>query len=80
VLLVVSVTYSRMAEQFSANWYFTSAAKDLLDASVEQLQRGRHDAVLREWTRSSARFGGTYENRGRFAEIGKDAVDGMRRQ
>lgn len=77
-LLVVNITYVRGSERLSANHYFTSAAEDLLAVSLQQLQEGRSDAVVREWARARARFGATYETRGGFAEVVREAVDGMR--
>ena len=77
-LLVINMTYVRGLERFSANDYFTSAGKDLLETSLQQLGHGRSDAVMREWAKANGRFGATYENRGDFAEVVKDAVDGMR--
>lgn len=78
--LICSVLYQGLAERFAANDYFTSAAKDLLRASVEQLRQGRQDAVLREWAAATSKFGSTYENRGAFAEVVEAAVHGMRQQ
>lgn len=78
--LVVSVAYQGAAEHLSTNAYFTTAAKTLLDDSVTHLQQGRTQAVLREWSRASAGFAGTDENRGGFAEVVEQAVAGMRRR
>lgn len=78
LMLVGSVVYQQVAERFSANHYFSSAAKDLLDASVEELRHGWHDEVLRQWEKARARFVVTYENRGGFVEVVNEAVDGMR--
>ncbi len=77
-LLVINITYVRDLERFSANSDFTSAGKDLLETSLQHLQQGRSDAVIREWSKANDRFGATYENRGGFVEVVKDAVDGMR--
>ena len=80
LMLVASVAYQRIAERFSANAYFTSAAQKLMDESIQGLENGRQDAVLREWRRARQKFGATYENRGAFAEVVAAAVAGMRGQ
>ena len=63
--------------QFNANSYFTASTKDLLEASVQQLRAGRSEVVLREWARADEAFVPTYENRGRYALIDRQAIDGM---
>ena len=64
---------------FNANVYFTTASKELLEASVQQLRAGKTEAVLREWSRANDEFGPTYENRARYQQIIKQAVEGMSR-
>jgi len=66
-------------ERLNSNAYFTSASKDLLEASVQQLRAGKSDAVLREWTRANDDFSATYENRARYRQIVEQAVEGMKK-
>jgi len=66
-------------QNFNANSYFTSASKDLLEASVRQLLAGRTDAVIREWSHANDAFHPTYENRARYKQIVDQAIEGMKR-
>ena len=68
-----------MLQNFNANSYFTTASKDLLETSVEQLRAGKTEAVLREWTRANEELSPTYENRARYQEIVEQAIEGMKR-
>lgn len=66
--------------RFDANSYCNSAAAKLLRGSVEQLERGRTDAVLRAWQEASKRIdGGGYERRADFEGVVKDALRAMER-
>jgi hypothetical protein len=66
--------------RLDANSYGNAAASQLLRASVEQLERGRTDAVLRAWQEASKRIdGGVYECREDFAGVVNDAVKAMER-
>lgn len=64
-------------QYFNANVYFTSASKELLEASVQQLRTGKTEAVLREWSHANDLFAPTYENHARYKEIIQQAVEGM---
>jgi hypothetical protein len=66
-------------QQLNANSYFTSASKDLLDASVQHLRAGKTDAVIRELSRANDQFSPTYENRGKYRQIVDDALEGMKK-
>jgi hypothetical protein len=64
---------------FNANVYFTTATKDFIQASIEQLRAGRTDAVLREWSRADSQFSPTYENRARYRQTVDQAIDAMKK-
>ena len=66
-------------QHLNANSYFTSASKDLLEATVEQLRAGRTESVIRELSHANDRFAPTYENRGRYRQIVEEAIEGMRK-
>lgn len=66
-------------QDFNANLYFTTASKDLLEASVQQLRAGKTEAVVRELERANEELHPTYENRARYKEIVQQAVEGMSR-
>ncbi len=73
------VLWQAQSERFAANHCFTAASKELLDASLQQLRVGRHDVLLREWSRASEAFGATYESRGDYADVVRRAVAEMQR-
>jgi len=58
--------------------YFTTATKQLLTESVEQLKAGHGDAVIREWSLANDEFNPTYENRARYHQIVDKAIAGMK--
>ena len=64
---------------FNANVYFTTASKELLEASVQQLRAGKTEAVLREWSHANDEFGPTYETRARYKQIVDQAIEGMKK-
>ena len=66
-------------QQFNANSYFTSASKNLLESSVQQLRAGKTDAVIRELSRANEQFNPTYENRARYRQIVDEAIEGMKK-
>jgi hypothetical protein len=69
---------SSSLQQFNSNRYFTTASKELLEASTQQLRAGRTEVVLREWTRANEEFRPTYEDRARYKEIVDQAISGMK--
>ena len=64
---------------FNANVYFTTATKELLQASIEQLRAGKTEAVLREWSRADTQFSPAYENRARYRQTVEQAIEGMKK-
>ena len=66
-------------QQFNANSYFTSASKDLLEASVQQLRAGKTEAVVRELSHANEQFSPTYENRAKYRQIVDEAIEGMKK-
>jgi len=66
-------------QNFNANVYFTTASKELLEASVQQLRAGKTEAVIRELSRANDEFSPTYENRARYKQIVEQAIEGMKK-
>jgi hypothetical protein len=64
-------------ERFSANAWFSKASKQLIDASISELEAGRSDRVLIAWRELQAEFRPTYERRGRYDTLVKKAVSKM---
>jgi len=66
-------------QMFDANVYFTTASKDLLSASIEQIKAGKIDSVLRAWEKADDKFHPTYENHAQYQQIVNDAVAEMKK-
>jgi hypothetical protein len=65
-------------QQLGADTFFSQASKDLLTASVEQLEAGRTEAVLREWSRADGAYRPSYEDREYYRWIVDRAIEGMK--
>jgi hypothetical protein len=66
-------------QMFNANVYFTTASKDLLSASIEQIKAGKTDSVLRAWVKADDKFHPTYENHAQYKQIVDEAVSEMKK-
>jgi hypothetical protein len=64
-------------ERLNSNAWFTGASKELIDASVSQLEAGHTDRVLDSLRQLQAEFHPTYENRGRYDTLVEQAVSRM---
>jgi len=65
-------------ERLNSNAWFGRASKDLIDATVTELNSGRRDEVLRAFEDLQRRYSPTYENRARYDELVKKAVEQMK--
>jgi len=64
-------------ERLNSNAWFGHASKDLIDATVTELEAGRRDEVLKAFEDLQRRYAPTYENRARYDELVKKAVEQM---
>jgi hypothetical protein len=64
---------------FNANSFFSSATKDLLSSSVEQLKSGKTQSVLAAWEKANSEFNATYENRSQYQQIVDEAIADMKK-
>lgn len=66
------------AEHFNANEWYGSAAASLVRATVDELEAGNADGVLRSLKAMREEFRPTYENSARFDILCDQAVDRMK--
>jgi hypothetical protein len=67
-----------MLERFNSNAWFGFATKDLIDATIEELESGNEDRVLSSLKNLQQEYSPTYENRARYDELAAEAVANMR--
>lgn len=67
-------------EMFNANAWFGSATKDLIDATIEELEAGNEDRVVSSLKELQQAYSPTYENRARYDELAAKTVAKMRRE
>jgi hypothetical protein len=65
-------------QMFNANAWFGSATKDLIDATIEELEAGRQERVLSALKKLQHEYRPTYENRARYDELAEQAAANMR--
>ncbi len=65
-------------ERYNSNAWFGGASKDLIDATVTELETGHRDRVLRSLKDLQERYSPTYENRARYDVLVEEAVEQMR--
>jgi len=65
-------------ERLNSNAWFTHASKDLIDASIVELEAGHTDRVLNTLRQLQSEFHPTYENRGRYDKLVEHAVSRMK--
>ena len=68
-----------MAERFNSNAWFSNASKSLIDATVQELEAGNQDRVVRSLKRLQETYTPTYENRANYDVLVEKAVSEMRR-
>jgi hypothetical protein len=65
-------------ERFNANAWFSLASKELVDATVAELEAGNRDGVLRSLKTLQQKYEPTYENRARYDALVAETVADMR--
>ena len=65
-------------ERFNSNSWFGNASKELIDATVAELEAGNEDGVLRSLRTLQQKYSPTYENRARYDVLVKETVSRMR--
>ena len=65
-------------ERINSNAWFTYASKELIDASISELEVGHTDRVLDTLRQLQSEFHPTYENRGRYDKLVEQAVSRMK--
>ncbi len=66
------------AERFNANAWFSVASKNLIDATIAELEAGHQDRVLNSLKTLQQKYSPTYENRARYDVLIEEAVAEMR--
>ena len=64
-------------ERFNSNAWFGHASKQLIDATVSELEAGHTDQVLQALRKLQSEYRPTYENRGRYDKLVERAVADM---
>ena len=65
-------------EHINSNLWFGRVTYELVNASVEELEQGRHEAVLNALKRLRSNYRVSYENRGKYDVLARDAVIEMK--
>ncbi len=73
VTMIVSALWSALSH-FQYNSDFGFATKDLIEASIEQIEDGHLDRVLKGWRGLNAQYRPTYENRAHYPELAAEAT------
>jgi len=69
---------STMLTRFDYNAWYGSATGDLIRTSIQQIEDGRLDRVLKVWRGLDQQYRPTYENRAHYNELVKEASARMR--
>jgi hypothetical protein len=64
-------------ERFNSNSWFGNASKELVDATVAELEAGNRDGVLRSLKAMQQKYVPTYENRARYDVLVDETVTQM---
>jgi len=65
-------------ERWNSNAWFGNASKELVDATVTELETGNRDGVLRALKTLQRKYSPTYENRARYDVLIEETVAQMR--
>jgi hypothetical protein len=65
-------------ERFNSNAWFGNASKNLVDATIAELEAGNRDGVLRSMKTLQKKYSPTYENRARYDVLIEETVTQMR--
>jgi len=69
---------STVLTRFDYNAWYGRATKDLIDASLDEIEDGHLDRVLQEWPSLNAQYQPTYENRASYRELAAEATARIR--
>ncbi len=69
---------ANMAESFNLNIWYSSAADDLLESSIEAIDAGQADQVSAELSAMREELEVTYEHRGNFNELARATAKRIR--
>ena len=67
-------------EHFNANAWYGGASKNLVDATVEEIEHGDTKRLLRELKVLQDQFQPTYKNRARYDKLIEDFVSRLRQK
>jgi hypothetical protein len=65
-------------ERYNANAWFGNASKELVDATITELEAGNRDGVLQSLKALQKKYSPTYENRARYDALIEETVSQMR--
>ena len=65
-------------DRLNSNAWFGFATRELIDTTVSSLESGEHERVLQSLKKLQDSYSPTYENRARYDELVKAAVDDMK--
>jgi hypothetical protein len=66
------------AERFISNAWFSEASKNLVDATIAELEAGNREGVIRSLKSLQKTYSPTYENRARYDVLIEETVTQMR--
>jgi hypothetical protein len=66
-------------DRFNSNAWFGRATKDLIDATISELDAGHQEAVVRSLKDLQIKYQPTYENRARYDELVRQTVEQMQK-
>lgn len=69
---------STVVTRFNYNAWYGGATSDLISTSLQQIEDGHLDRVLKVWRGFDQRYQPTYENRARYRELVEEATLRMR--
>jgi hypothetical protein len=80
LVLIGGVGYltAAIGERFNSNAWYGGASADLIDTTVDALEKGRKDEVLAELKRLREHFQPTYENRANYNRLVEEYVKQVR--
>jgi hypothetical protein len=70
--------FSHIITRMGDNASYGGATRDLIRTSIQQIEDGRVDRVLKVWRGLDQQYRPNYENRGRYDELVKEATARMR--
>ena len=63
---------------FNANAWYGTATKNLIDSTIEGIEKGKSEKVLTELRRLQQQYQPTYENRARYDVLVEETVERMK--